>query len=295
VSFVSTGTAANALALAAFCGSHEAVVCHESAHLETDECGAPGFFTGGARLIVVRGEHGKLAPETVETAIVARAGDVHFSKPAAVSLTEATEMGTVYTPEEIRAIAGVCRRHGLRLHMDGARFANAVASLGVSPRAITWEAGVDVLSFGGTKNGMSLAEAVVFFDRALAKDFDYRRKQAGQLTSKMRYSAAPWPAMLRHGLWLRYARHANTMATRLAEDLGTVPGLRLLHPVQANAVFVDLAPPVHEALRTRWGYHTFEGNGFRFMCSWQTTDDDVQALVADLRGLMANAPRAAAP
>jgi threonine aldolase len=285
VYFVTTGTAANALALASACRSHHAILCHEAAHLQTDECGAPEFFTGGAKLLLVKGAGGKIDPRAVEAVVEARKGDVHFSKPAALSLTQSTEAGTVYTCEEIAALAEACRRQGLRLHMDGARFANAVASLGVPPRALTWEAGVDMLSFGGTKNGMGLAEAVVFFDRSLAEDFEYRRKQAGQLTSKMRYLSAPWPGLLEGGQWLRYARQANAAAAQLAAGLRGVSGVRVQHPVEANAVFVDLPDHVHTALRQEWAYYFFEGSGHRFMCSWQTTGDEVQALVADLRRL----------
>jgi threonine aldolase len=283
VYFVTTGTAANALALSAVCRPHNAIVCHEAAHLQTDECGAPEFFTGGAKLLLLKGAHGKLDPGAVDKVVEQRLGDVHFSKPAALSLAQSTEAGTVYSCEEVTALADCCRRHGLRLHMDGARFANAVASLGVLPRAITWQAGVDMLSFGGTKNGMGLAEAVVFFDRTLAEDFEYRRKQAGQLTSKMRYLSAPWPKLLGEGHWLRYARQANAAAARLAAGLRGVAGVRVRHPVEANAVFVDLPEEAHAALSRDWAYYFFEGSGHRFMCSWQTTGDEVQALVADFR------------
>jgi threonine aldolase len=290
VYFVTTGTAANALALSAVCRSYHAIVCHESAHLQTDECGAPEFFTGGARVLPLKGGHGKLDPRAVEALVEQRRGDVHSSKPAALSLTQSTEAGTVYTCEEVAALADSCRRLGLRLHMDGARFANAVASLGEPPRAITWDVGVDVLSFGGTKNGMGLAEAVVFFDRSLAEDFEYRRKQAGQLTSKMRYLSAPWPKLLEEGHWLRYARQANAAAARLAAGLQGLAGIRVRHPVEANAVFVDLPEDVHTVLSREWAYYFFEGSGHRFMCSWQTTAEDVQALVADIRRLLGNAP-----
>jgi threonine aldolase len=290
VYFVTTGTAANALALAASCRSHNAIVCHESAHLQTDECGAPEFFTGGAKLLLLKGDHGKLDPQSVGAVVEQRRGDVHFSKAAALSLTQSTEAGTVYTGEEIAALADACRRHGLRLHMDGARFANAVASLDVSPRTLTWDVGVDMLSFGGTKNGMGLAEAVVFFDRGLAEDFEYRRKQAGHLTSKMRYLSAPWPKLLEGGAWLRYARQANRAAAALAAGIRGVAGVRVRHPVEANAVFVDLPEAVHAALQRDWAYYYFEGSGHRFMCSWQTTDADVQALVADLRRLAGTTP-----
>jgi threonine aldolase len=290
VYFVTTGTAANALALSSVCRSHHAIVCHEGAHLQTDECGAPEFFTGGAKLLLLKGAHGKVDPTAVDAIVEQRRGDVHFSKAAALSLTQSTEAGTVYTGEEVAALADSCRRHGLRLHMDGARFANAVASLDIPPRAITWEVGVDMLSFGGTKNGMGLAEAVVFFDRALAEDFEYRRKQAGQLTSKMRYLSAPWPKLLEGGHWLRYARQANAAAAQLAAGLRGVAGIRVRHPVEANAVFVDLPDDVHAALSRDWAYYFFEGSGHRFMCSWQTTSDEVQNLVADFRRIAGGTP-----
>jgi threonine aldolase len=290
VYFVTTGTAANALALASACRPHHAILCHEAAHLQTDECGAPEFFTGGAKLLLLKGQHGKVDPRAVEAMAEQRRGDVHFSKPAALSLAQSTEAGTVYTGEEVAALADACRRQGLRLHMDGARFANAVASLDVPPRAITWEVGVDMLSFGGTKNGMGLAEAVVFFDRTLAEDFEYRRKQAGQLTSKMRYLSAPWPKLLEGGHWLRYARQANAAAARLAAGLRGITGVRVRHPVEANAVFVDLPEEAHTALSRDWAYYFFEGSGHRFMCSWRTTGDEVQALIADFRRICGAAP-----
>jgi threonine aldolase len=283
VFFVSTGTVANALGLAAFCRSHHAVICHEAAHLETDECGAPEFFTGGARLLTVGGAHGKLDPQTVEDAFRAREGDVHFSKPAAVSLTESSELGTVYTADEVGAIAETARGHGLRVHLDGARFANAVAAQGVSPRAFTVDAGVDVLSFGGSKNGIALGEAIVFFDRTLALDFEYRQKQAGQLTSKTRFLSAPWGPLLADGTWLRNARRANAAASRVAAGIAGLPGVRLLHPVEANAVFVDLLPELHRSLAAEWAFHSFIGNGYRFMGSWQSTDAEVDALVDHAR------------
>jgi threonine aldolase len=219
----------------------------------------------------------------VDDAFAARAGDVHFSKPAAVSLTQSTELGTVYTAAEVGAIAEVARRHRLRVHLDGARFANAVAAQGVAPRALTVEAGVDVLSFGGSKNGIALGEAVVFFDKSLAHDFEYRQKQAGQLTSKTRFLSAPWGPLLASGAWLRNAERANGAAARVAAGLEGLPGVRLLHPVDANAVFVDLLPDVHRSLAADWAFHSFAGNGYRFMGSWQSTDAEVDALVEDAR------------
>lgn len=236
---VATGTAANVLALASLTPPWGAIYCHEEAHIATDECGAPEFATGGAKLVTCSGEHGKLTPETLAGRI-AGAGVVHNVQPAAISITQETEAGTVYRPDEIAALSGLARRHGLALHMDGARFANAVASLGCAPAEITWRAGVDVLSFGATKNGAMAAEAVVFFDRAKAADFGFRRKRAGHLLSKLRFVSVQLEAYLSADLWLRNARQANAMAARLGAGLAALPGARLVHPVEANEIFVEL-------------------------------------------------------
>jgi len=204
VFFVFNGTAANSLALASLCQSYHSVICHELAHIETDECGGPEFFSGGSKLLTAKGENGKLTPDAIEELVTKRA-DIHYPKPKVVALTQATEVGTVYTVEEVRAIAAIAKRRHLKVHMDGARFANAVATLNVHPSEITWRAGVDVLCFGGTKNGLPVGEAVVFFDKALAADFAYRLKQAGQLASKMRFISAPWLGLLDNDVWLRNA------------------------------------------------------------------------------------------
>jgi threonine aldolase len=287
VFFVFNGTAANALALGSICQSHHAVICHEAAHTATDECGAPEFFSHGAKLLLASGAHAKIPPVAIRE-LATRRPDVHFPKVRAVSVTQATEFGTVYSPDELAAISSECRRLDLKLHMDGARFANAVASLGVAPKAITWQAGVDVLSFGGTKNGTHAGDAVVFFDRGLAREFDYRRKQGGQLASKMRFLAAPWIGMLQDGAWLRRATDANAMAVRLHDALAATPGATILHPRQANAVFVDLPAAAISALHARgWRFYVFIGNtGCRLMCSWDTTPEDVDAFVTDLRTLL---------
>jgi threonine aldolase len=255
---VATGTAANSLALACLAPPWGAVYCHDEAHIATDECGAPEFFTGGAKLVTCPGEHGKLTPETLAGRI-GGAGVVHNVQPAVVSITQETEAGTVYRPEEITALSGVARAHGLPLHMDGARFANAVASLGCAPAAITWRAGVDVLSFGATKNGALAAEAVVFFDPAQADAFGFRRKRAGHLLSKLRFVSVQLEAYLSADLWLRNARHANAMAARLGAGLALLPGARLLHPVEANEIFIELPEAVIDRLAAagfgfyRWG------------------------------------------
>ncbi len=282
--FVATGTAANALALAALCQSYHSVLCHADAHIQTDECGAPEYAAKGIKLIPVAGAAGKLDPEAVRRAAAQRR-DVHSHKPGVLSLSQATEAGTVYGVEEVAALAESARALGLRVHMDGARFANALATLGVEPKALTWQAGVDVLCLGGTKNGLAAGDAIVFFDRALAEGFEYRRKQAGHLMAKMRFVAAPWVAVLESGAWLRNARHANALARRLEQELCGVVGLRVLHPVQANAVFVEMPPPWAEGLRRRgWHFYTIAG-GERLMCSWDTEAADIDALVNDLRAI----------
>ncbi|VVE25226.1 Low specificity L-threonine aldolase [Pandoraea iniqua] len=290
VFFVFNGTAANSLALASLSQSYHSVICHELAHVETDECGGPEFFSNGAKLLTARGREndGKLTPEAVES-VINRRSDIHFPKPKVVTLTQATEVGTVYSVDEVKAIAAVAKRRNLRVHMDGARFANAVATLGCHPGDVTWRAGVDVLCFGGTKNGLPVGEAVVFFNRALAEDFAYRVKQAGQLASKMRFISAPWLGMLENDVWLRNARHANAMAQLLAERIRDVPGVSIMFETQANAVFAELPLHVIEALRAkRWKFYTFIGaGGCRFMCAWDTRAETVERLAADIRALSA--------
>jgi threonine aldolase len=287
VFFVFNGTSANSLSLASLCQSYHSVICHELAHVERDECGAPEFFSNGTKLITLGGASGKLHPADVERAILART-DLHFPKPRVLTLTQSTECGTLYTPEDVRALAAVARPRGVALHMDGARFANAAASLadsqGVSPADLTWRAGVDVLSFGGTKNGMSGTEAVVFFNRALSQDFEYRCKQAGQLCSKMRFLSAQWVGMLEGGRWLAHARHANTMARRLGERIAALPGCGLASPVEANAVFATMPRAVADKLLADgWHFYDFIGNaGHRLMCSWKTTEAEVDEFVAEL-------------
>ncbi len=281
VFFVPTGTAANALALASLCRPYHSVFCHPDAHVQTDECGAPEYAGHGIKLVPVEGEGGKLSPAPVREA-AARRRDVHSHKPGGLSLSQATEAGTLYGAEELRGLGELARELGLRVHMDGARLANALATLRLPPKAITWQAGVDVLCFGGTKNGLAGGDAVVFFDRELASDFEYRRKQAGHLVAKMRYVAAPWVALLESGAWLRNAEHANAMASRLEAALRGLPGVEVLYPVQANAVFVRLPPAAAEGLRRHgWNFYIIAG-GERLMCSWDTEPADVDALVKDV-------------
>ena len=285
--FVFNGTAANSLALASMCQSYHSVVVHELAHVETDECGAPEFFSNGTKILTVGGENGKLDLGAVETA-VRRRTDIHYPKPRVVSLTCPTEVGTVYKVDEVRVVCALAKRLGLKVHMDGARFANAVASLGVAPAELTWKAGVDVMCFGATKNGLPVGEAVVFFDKKLAYEFDYRCKQAGQLASKMRFLSAPWVAMLKDGAWLRHAGNANRMAKRLAEGLSRVEGVEIMFPVEANAVFAQMGEETVRRLRAKgWAFYQFIGvGGARFMCSWDTTEADDDALVADIEGML---------
>lgn len=286
VFFVFNGTAANSLALASIGQSFHSVICHELAHIETDECGGPEYASNGAKLLLGEGPDGKLTPDSIAH-LVTKRSDIHYPKPKALSLTQATEVGTVYTPDELNAIRETARRYNLNIHMDGARFANAVAALNVHPAEITWKAGVDVLCFSGTKNGLALGEAVVFFNKSLAEDFAWRCKQAGQLASKMRYISAPWCGLLKDGVWLDNARHANACAERLAAGLQAVPGLSLRYPRQVNGVFVEMPDAVQAALRERgWRFYTFIGGCARLMCSWSTSPEQVDRFLADVRALM---------
>ena len=280
--FVANGTAANALALAQLCRAHEAVICHRNAHLQTDECGAPEFFTGGAKLLLAAGPDGKIDIDAAAE-LIARQPELHAQRPRAISVTQATELGTVYRTEEVAALSEFARQRGLFLHMDGARFANAVATLDCAPKAITWQNGVDVLCFGGTKNGAGAGELVIFFDKGLAGDFEYRVKQAGQLTSKMRFLAGAWVGLFTGEIWLRNARHANRMATELARRLREAK-IDIVFPVEANAVFVRLSPECASRLRTRgWEFYQFiEADVHRLMCSWCTSEAAIDNLVADI-------------
>jgi len=288
VYFVFNGTSANSLALASLCQSYHSVLCHELAHIERDECGAPEFFSNGTKLITLPGPLAKLTPATVESAITAR-NDLHFPKPRVLSLTQSTENGTVYRATEIAELCAIAKPRGLAVHMDGARFANAAAALADSdltkPADITWRAGVDVLSLGGTKNGMAISEAVVFFNRSLAKEFEYRCKQAGQLASKMRFLSSQWVGMLRERAWLNHARHANQLARRLGDALTALPGIQLAAPIEANAVFVHFPAHVAEKLFAEgWHFYGFVGSsGYRLMCSWATTDAEVDEFVATVK------------
>jgi threonine aldolase len=277
-----SGTAANALALSLVAGPVDAIAVHAESHVYRDECNAPEFFTGGARLTPIAGADGKLDLYALEAAMAGK-GDRHAAQPAAISLAQATESGTVYSVAETRALGDFARRHGLKLHMDGARIANAVAALGVSPAEATWKAGIDVLSFGATKNGGVAAEAVVLFDPRLAEAARYRAKRSGQLLSKMRFVSAQLLAMLEGDLWLANAAHANAMAARLAQALAATPGAQLVRPPQANMVFVRL-PERSVAALQRTGLAGYVGSdgAMRLCASWRTAPQDIDALLEAL-------------
>ena len=286
VFFVATGTASNALALAACCRSFESVVCWKYSHLATDECSAVPFFTGGGELLTVEGSAGKIAPARVDEVVQGR--DVHMSRAAVLSVTQVTEAGTCYGAGELTELVETARRHGLRVHMDGARFSNAVATLDLDPMSFTWRLGVDVLSLGGTKNGLGFGDAVVFFDRSLAEGFDRRIKQAGQLIANSQLIAAGWVRYLADDLWRRNARHSNAMARTLAAELRTI-GVPILYPVEANSVFIRLEPHILQRLNDMgWVlYAFFGGEAVRLTCSWATTLEAVADLARDLRAALA--------
>ncbi len=284
--FVFNGTAANSLALAQLCRSYHSVVCHEYSHIETDECGGPEFFSGGSKLLPTRGANGKLDLAEVEATLL-RQRELHSPKPRVISITQSTELGTVYTRDEIRGIAEFARKRSMFVHMDGARFANATATLGCTPKEITWLAGVDVLTLGGTKNGTGGGEVVVFFKKELAVDFDYRAKQAGQLASKMRFLAAPWAGLLRDGAWLRNAQHANDSAAYLTAKLREIADFEPAFSREANAIFLRMPEQLVRQLHARgWHFYKFlEPDIYRLMCSWAVQRSTLDAFVGDVKAL----------
>jgi threonine aldolase len=287
VLWVATGTSANCLALASLVQPHQGVICHREAHIEVDECGAPGFYTAGAKLMLVEGDGAKVTSETVAACLNGIRNDVHQVQAAALSITNATEYGMVYSPAEVAALGALCHERGLSLHMDGARFANAVATLGCAPADVTVNAGVDVLSFGFVKNGGMGAEALVYFDPALADAARYRRKRAGHLQSKGRFLAAQLLAMLENDMWLTNARSANTAAQIVAGAAAE----RLLYPVQANEIFLRLTPAEAAALRAQgfdfydWGVVDENWGAARLVTSWQHTEADVTPLARAIAAL----------
>jgi threonine aldolase len=281
--FVFNGTAANALSLAQICNPYHSIIAHKLSHIEEDEAGAPGYLSGGAKIVPLDLPLAKLTPGAVEAAAKLGRG-VHHAKARVLSITQATELGTIYEVDEICALSQIARRCDLKVHMDGARFANALAQLGVAPAALSWRAGVDVLCFGGVKNGLGFGEAVLFFDKLLSNEFAWRVKQAGHLNSKMRLMTAPWTGLLDGDVWLKNARHANAMAQRLSQGITKVRGSRLIAPVQSNGVFVELPPSIQSKLREKgWRFYTFLGDtGCRLMCAWDTTAETVDRFTADL-------------
>ncbi len=281
---VISGTAANALALSAITPPWGAVYCHEHAHIAVDECGAPEFYTGGAKLVPLPGPDGKLDPLLLRDALAARpAGIQHEVQPAALSLTQLGECGTVYQPEEVQALSGIAGKYDMHVHMDGARFANAVAHLACRPADISWRAGVDILSFGATKNGAMAAEAVLFFDGYLAENFLYRRKRGGHLLSKMRFLSAQLEAYLTRGLWLKMAAQANMQAQRLAAGFTELPGCQLIYPVEGNEIFLHLPGAIIDGLaRQGFLFHRWRAEGadaIRLVTAFDTRDEDVDTLV----------------
>jgi threonine aldolase len=278
---VFNGTAANVLALRAVCRPWEAAICVETAHLNVDECGAPEAIAG-VKLLLVPGVDGKLTPDLVHRAAVIRRGDEHAVQARIVSISQSTELGTVYSVEELAGLADAAHSRGLVLHVDGARLSNAAAALELPLRALSTDVGVDVLSFGGTKNGLLGAEAVVFLSPEHAEGFLYLRKQSLQLASKMRFLAAQLDALLTDDLWLALAAHANAMAARLAGAVGELPGVTITRPVQANAVFATLPPGAAEQLQEHFQFYVWDERSgeVRWMCSWDTTADDIDRFAA---------------
>ena len=297
VYLVATGTAANALSLAICTQPWGAVFCHRHSHVEEDECGAPEFYTGGAKLVLIAGDHARMSPASLARAVdAAGSGGVHNVQKGMLTLTNATENGTVYSVEQIRELTTIARAQGLPCHMDGARFANALVSLGCTPAEMTWKAGIDVLSFGGTKNGLIGAEAVVIFDPAKAWEFELRRKRAGHLFSKHRYLSAQMQGYLQDNLWLSLAAQANAAARHLSNGILTIPGASLVHPTEANAVFAAFPRALHHRARSAGAqYYLWPGDqsmdgpaaepvAARFVASWCTAQADVDQFLALLRG-----------
>lgn len=277
--WIGSGTAANSLALAALCPPYGSILCHKDAHIQNDECGAPEFYTHGAKLALIDGPQAKVTPDALRAALDATPAGVHWAQPRALSITNASEYGCVYTPDDVAALGRICRERGLGMHMDGARFANAVAHLDCSPADLTWRAGVDILSFGCVKNGGMSSEAIVFFKPELAEGFIERRKRAGHLLSKGRYSAAQILALIKDGLWLDNARAANAGAQSLARALGD----RLIYPVEANEVFARLTAGEAAQLRAAgFDFYDWTAGEVRFVVSWDQSAQDIAAFAAAL-------------
>lgn len=288
VFLVPTGSAANSLSLATLTPPWGAVLCHQESHINNDECGAPEFYTGGAKLVSVAGDNAKLNPDALRHAAQVKIGDVHSVQPSCVSITQATESGSLYSLSEIQEIGQICRDNGLKYHMDGARFANALVALDCTPAQMTWKAGVDVLSFGATKNGVFAAEAIILFDNSLAKELAFRRKRGGHLLSKMRLLSAQMDAYLQNDLWLNNAKHANAMADRLVQGLAEVEGVELLDNTQANIIFCRLPQTMIDNL-IQEGFHFYAnrwGPGVvRLVTSFASKEREVDAFITSCHQL----------
>ncbi len=282
--FVFNGTAANSLSLAALCNSYHSIICSEVAHIETDECGAPEFFSNGSKLLLAEGKDGKLRPKDIAHLATNR-NDIHYPKPKVVSITQSTELGTIYTIDELKAIKKTANKYNLHIQMDGARFANALIALNAKPADITWKVGVDVLCFSGTKNGMALGEVVIFFNKDLAEDFAYRCKQAGQLASKMKFISAQWIALLENDLWKKNAQHANNMAKYFEKEIANINNITIKFPVESNSVFIQGSEDLLEKLRdNNWIFYNFIGlGGARFVFSWNSSKQRIDKLVQDIK------------
>lgn len=280
--WIATGTAANSLALASLCPPYGSILCHSDAHIQNDECGAPEFYTHGAKLALIEGAAAKITADALSAKLDATPGGVHWAQPAALSITNATEYGCVYTPAEVAALGAICKARGLGLHMDGARFANAVAHLGCAPADLTWRAGVDILSFGFVKNGGLSAEALIFFNHDVAAGFVERRKRAGHLLSKGRYCAAQLHALLQDDLWIANARVANAGATVLGEAVGA----RRIYPVEANEVFARMTPGEAARLRAQgFDFYDWAACEVRFVVSWDQPAAEIAAFAEAIRAL----------
>lgn len=280
--WVATGTAANSLALASLCPPYGSIFCHKDAHIQNDECGAPEFYTHGAKLALIEGEGAKVTADALKAKLSATPGGVHWAQPHALSITNATEYGRAYKPDEVAALGEIAKAHGMGFHMDGARFANAVATIGCSPADVTWRAGVDVLSFGFTKNGGMAAECLVYFDKAKAAGVIERRKRAGHLLSKGRYLAAQIVALIENDLWLSNARAANAGAQRLAAACGA----RLLHAVEANEVFARMTADEAARLRAQgFDFYDWAEGEVRFVVSWDQPEAEIAAFAEAIAAL----------
>ncbi|MFT6878353.1 MAG: threonine aldolase [Granulosicoccus sp.] len=282
---VVSGTASNALALSVLTPCYGKIFCHEMSHINTDECGAPEFFSAGAKLIPIASNNGKISPEALGSVIRGH-GNVHSAQPATLSIAQSTEVGTVYQLDEIAALSSLAHEQGLTVHMDGARFANGLVALDASPAQMTWQAGIDVLSFGGTKNGCLAAEAVIFFKLEMVKAFPFLHKRAGQLLSKMRFISAQLEAYVSDDVWLNNARHANAMAAKLSQGLAAIDGIKLAYPTQSNEIFAELDDQIIDGLIAE-GYDIALGelDGTappRFVTAWDSTINDVDQLLSEI-------------